>query len=108
MLSEAQYETLALATLTRIEELVESSAPDIEFESEDEVLTLEFPDHTRIIINRQRPVRQIWVAARSGGYHYDYDPEHQAWRRTDGHELFSDLEQFASQQLGTPVRLRPA
>lgn len=105
MLSEAQFETLAQTTLARIEELIESSAADIEFENEGEVLTLEFPDRTRIIINRQRPVRQIWVAARRGGYHYDYDVERQAWRRGDGHELFSDLEQFASEQLGAPVRL---
>lgn len=106
MLTEAEYERLAHETLMRIEQAVEASGTEIEFETEDEILTLEFPDGSRIIINKQRPLKQIWVAARSGGFHYQYDPTHKRWIRAGDQELISDLENFAGQQLKTPVRLR--
>lgn len=106
MLNESEYEGLAHATLTQLEQAVEASGTDIEFETEDEILTLEFPDGSRIIINKQRPLRQIWVAARSGGFHYNYDPAQKRWVRQGEHELISDLEKFASQQLKAAVSLR--
>lgn len=106
MLNEAEYEDLARKTIEGIEEAVETRAPDIEFETEDEILTLEFPDGSRIIINKQRPLKQIWVAARSGGFHYDYDSERGLWLRAGGHELLADIESFASQQLKAAVHLR--
>lgn len=106
MLSEAEFENLAHETLARIEQAVETSGTEIEFETEDEILTLEFPDGSRIIINKQRPLKQIWVAARSGGFHYHYDPTQKQWVRAGGQELITDLEAFAGQQLKTPVRFR--
>lgn len=106
MLNEAEYEEVARTTIQGIEEAIEARAPDIEFETEDEILTLEFPDGSRIIINKQRPLKQIWVAARSGGFHYDYDTEQRLWLRAGGHELLADVESFAAQQLKAPVRLR--
>lgn len=106
MVTEAEYESLAHETLTHIEQAVEASGAEIEFETEDEILTLEFPDGSRIIINKQRPLKQIWVAARSGGFHYQYDPARKQWVRAGGQELIADLEDFVGQQLKTPVRLR--
>ncbi len=106
MLTEAEYEGLAHETLAQIEQAIEASGTEIEFETEDEILTLEFPDGSRIIINRQRPLKQIWVAARSGGFHYQYDPAQKRWIRAGGQELIADLEDFAGQQLKMAVRLR--
>ncbi len=106
MPNETQYESAAQDMLARIEHAVEDSGADIEFETEDEILTLEFPDGSRIIINKQRPLQQIWVAAKSGGFHYHYDPERSLWVREGGRELLADLEEFATQQLKSPVRLR--
>lgn len=106
MLTETEYEGIAQQTLLQIEQRIETDATDIEFETENEILTLEFPDHSRIIINKQRPLKQIWVAARSGGFHYDYHPQKGMWLRAGNHELFTDLETFASEQLKAPVRLR--
>ncbi|MHB8254287.1 MAG: iron donor protein CyaY [Acidiferrobacter sp.] len=106
MLTEAEYEDLAHQMLTHIEQAIETSATEIEFETENEILTLEFPDGSRIIINKQRPLKQIWVAARCGGFHYHYDPARKHWVRSDGAELIADLENFASQQLKSAVCLR--
>ena len=106
MASDSDYERQAQAMLERIEQAIETHAPEIEFETEDEILTLEFPDDSRIIVNKQRPLKQIWVAARAGGFHYDYDAATGHWVRAGGHELLADLETFASRQLQKPVRLR--
>lgn len=106
MLTEAEYENLAHEMLAHIEAVVEASGTEIEFETEDEILTLEFPDGSRIIINKQRPLQQIWVAAKSGGFHYQYDSAQKRWIRAGGQELIADLEDFAGQQLKTAVRLR--
>ncbi len=106
MLNDNDYDMRVRATLERIEQAIETRAPDIEFETEGEILTLEFPDGSHIVINKQRPLKQIWLAARAGGFHYDYDATADRWVRKDGHELLADLETFAGQQLKKPVRLR--
>jgi len=106
MLTDAEYEDLAHKMLVQVEQAVEVSGAEIEFETEDEILTLEFPDGSRIIVNKQRPLKQIWVAARSGGFHYHYEPLHKHWVRSGDHELIADLESFASQQLKSAVHLR--
>lgn len=106
MLNDAEFEDRSRATLDTIEQALEAHAPDIDYETEDEILTLEFPDGSRIIINKQRPLRQIWLAARAGGFHYNYDAASGTWLRGGGGELIADLETFASSQLRKPVRLR--
>ncbi|WP_298135462.1 iron donor protein CyaY [Acidiferrobacter sp.] len=106
MAGDNGYETQAQIMLERIEQALETRAPEIEFETQNEILTLEFPDGSRIVVNKQRPLKQIWLAARAGGFHYDYDAATGCWMRGDGHELLADLETFASGQLQRPVRLR--
>ena len=106
MASDGDYERQAQEMLEHIEQAIETHAPEIEFETEDEILTLEFPDDSRIIINKQRPLKQIWLAERAGGFHYDHDATTGQWVRAGGHELLADLEIFASRQLQKPVRLR--
>jgi CyaY protein len=71
------------------------------------VLELEFADGGRMIVNRHAAAREIWVAARSGGFHFRHDGG--AWRDTrDGTELFAALSRLMSAQCGSPVRLPPA
>ncbi|MHB1511641.1 MAG: iron donor protein CyaY [Acidiferrobacter sp.] len=106
MLDDHDYEARVRATLAHIEQAIETHAPDIDFETEGEILTLEFPDGSHIVINKQRPLKQIWLAARAGGFHYDYDAATDHWVRNSDHELLADLEVFASQQLKKPVQLR--
>jgi CyaY protein len=105
-MNEAEFHRLASATLLEIERAIEASGADIEFENVSDILTLEFADGSKIIINKQTPARQLWVAARSGGFHYDYDPAGRRWRHDQtGSELFADLARLASMQHGAPVVL---
>ena len=103
-MNESEFDKKATDTLLTIEQGIEESGADIDFEAAGGILTLEFANGTKIIINKQGAARQIWVAAKSGGYHYRLD--NGAWRNTrDGSELFAALSGYVSQQSGQDIQL---
>jgi iron-sulfur cluster assembly protein CyaY len=104
-MNEAEFEPLAEQALRAIEKALEASGLDADFELKDAgVLEIEFADGSKVIVNRHAAAREIWVAARSGGFHFRWDGA--AWRDTrDGTELFAALSRVASLQSGAPVRL---
>ena len=105
-MNEAEFHNAVLDTLRRIEQAVESSGVDIEFENAGEILTLEFANGSKIIVNKQGAARQIWVAAKSGGFHYGFDAATRSWRNDQsGAELFAELSRLASEQAGETVRI---
>lgn len=107
-LTESDFHERAGQVILRIEEAVEATGADIDFEVVSDILTLEFGDGSRIIINKQAPARQIWVAARSGGFHYGYDRASDSWHNEqNGRELWAELSEMISRQSGTTVVLRP-
>ena len=107
MVSDSEFEALASRALERVEAALEASGIDADFElKEGGVLEIEFADGSKIIVNRHAAAREIWVAARAGGFHYRWDGS--AWRDTrNGGELFADLSKLVSAQGGEPVLLRP-
>ncbi|MHB1514893.1 MAG: iron donor protein CyaY [Acidiferrobacteraceae bacterium] len=106
-MTDSEFQEQATRTLTEIEQAVEASGADVDFETVSEVLTLEFQDGSKIIVNKQSPAHQIWVATRSGGFHYGYDGARKAWFNDQtGRELLEELEEFTSRQAGAPVALR--
>ncbi len=111
-MSESEFLELAEATLDAIEaglELaVEDSDLDIECSRSGNVLDIEFIDGgTHIIVNSQAAMQEMWVAAKSGGFHYRRDANE--WRNTrDGSELFAALSEMASSQAGQTLKLAPA
>jgi CyaY protein len=106
-MNDAEFESLAEAALRAVEQALEASGLDADFELKaGGVLEIEFADGSKVIVNRHGAAREIWVAARSGGFHYRWDGA--AWRDTrDGTELFATLSRIASAQAGEPVRLAP-
>jgi CyaY protein len=106
-MNDAEFERLAGAALERIEQALEASGLDADFELKDGgILEVEFEDGAKIIVNRHGAAREIWVAARSGGFHFRWDGA--AWRGTrDGKELFAALSEILSRQAGRPVTLAP-
>jgi CyaY protein len=104
-MSEPDFLAAAERTLDAIEAAVEACDADIDATRAGSVLTLELVNGTRIVVNSQTPMRQIWVAARSGGFHYEWRDG--AWRDTrDGSELFTALSRAISAQGGVAVLLR--
>ena len=72
------------------------------------VINIRFKDRSVIVVNTQAPLQEIWVAAKSGGYHYRWAGmlDKPLWLDTKtGRELFSDLSTFASAQAGQPVQI---
>ncbi len=104
-MTESEYNHLADATFRKLEHAIEAAEGDFDYEfSEGGILQIEFPDGSVIVINKQTPSREIWVAAKSGGFHFRRDNE--AWRDTrSGEELFSALSRFVSAQSGDTVTL---
>ena len=70
-LTDTEFLALAEGTLAAIERAVEACDADIESARTGNVLTLELADGSRIVINSQTPMRQLWVAAKSGGFHFE-------------------------------------
>ncbi len=104
-MTESEFNALADIALSRIEQALEASAADLDWELKTGgVLELEFADGSRIIANRHSAAREIWVAAKSGGFHYRYDGDR--WVNTrDGEELFTALSRLVSTQAGERVEL---
>lgn len=104
-MDDRQFNALADAMLARIEAAVEACDADLDFElAPGGVLEIEFADGSKIIVNRHGVAREIWVAARAGGFHFRWDGA--AWVDTrDGAELMEKLSVLASQQAGEPLSL---
>jgi CyaY protein len=104
-MDEREFNTLADAALARIEAALESSDADIDFElAAGGVLEIEFADGGKIVVNRHGVAREIWVAARAGGFHFRWDGA--IWRDTrDGGELMGKLSTLVSQQAGKAINL---
>lgn len=107
-MTETEFLTQAGALLSRIEEAVEATGIDADIERKgDGILELEFDNGSKIVINSQTPMRQIWIAARSGGFHFE--AKEGAWLDTrSGEALFDTLSRVVGEQAGEAVRLAPA
>ena len=105
-MDETEFRAAAERALERVERALEESGIDADTElKEGGVLEIEFADGSRMVINRHGVAREIWVAARSGGFHFRWDGS--VWRDTrDGSELFAALSRLVSAQSGQPVLLR--
>lgn len=110
-MTESEFLVLAETTLNDIERTLESAAEaadlDIECSRAGNVLEIELIDTgAKIIVNSQAPMQEIWVAARSGGFHYKRHDG--CWIDTrSGEELFVALGRVVSQQAGCVIQLDP-
>ena len=104
-MTPSEFDRLADAMLERIARAVEESGADCDCEPKDAgVLELEFADGSRIVVNRHSAARQIWVAARSGGYHFRWNGSD--WVDTrEGGELLATLSKLVSEQSNRAVVL---
>src|SRR2546429_4514575 len=105
-MNPSEFDSLADAMMERIARAVEESGADCDCEPKDAgVLELEFADGSRIVVNRHSAAREIWVAARSGGYHFRWNGS--GWVDTrGGGELLAALSKLVSEQSKRAVVLR--
>ena len=92
-------ENLLASVEASCDRINESSDADVDNQRVGGMVTLTFPDHSQIVVNLQKPLHEVWMAARGGGFHYRWDG--QCWRDTKlASEFFADLIRHASQQAG--------
>jgi CyaY protein len=111
-MEEKEFVALADATLARLEDVLDKllAESDADFDYELKpggIIEIVFADGSKIIVNRHVAAREIWVAARSGGFHFS--PPGVAggpWRDArGGQDLAALLSSCFSAQAGVPLRL---
>ncbi|POG05076.1 iron donor protein CyaY [Pseudomonas putida] len=90
-LSEARFHDLVDATQQALEDLFDESGLDLDMENSGGVLTVKFEGGAQLIFSRQEPLRQLWLADRSGGFHFDYDEENGKWVCEKSEELLGEM-----------------
>ena len=108
-MNETEFLALAEQVLDRIESQADDWAGsldvDVEANRSGNVLTLVFEDDTHVVVNSQAAMQEIWVAARSGGFHYRYDGQH--WLDTPGGPPQHDaLSQICTEAAGVPLTVK--
>ena len=96
-------EQLLLAVEQCCDRINDATDADVDSQRTGGMITLTFGNRSQIVINLQKPLHEIWMAARSGGYHYRFDAGQ--WQDTKGGgEFFANLSRDASVQSGMPLR----
>jgi CyaY protein len=94
-----QAEALLKAVEASCDRINDTSVADIDNQRVGSMITMIFTDRSQIIINLQKPLHEVWMATKAGGFHYKY--ERGAWQSTrEGSEFFADLSLHASAQSG--------
>lgn len=109
-LTDAQYLNETAAVLASVEAHVDrwlqADVIDIDAARTGGLLELSFPDRSKIVINTQPPLHELWLAARRGGYHFKF--VNGSWLDTrDGSDFFATLSACASEQGGVAVSFAP-
>lgn len=104
-MDESEFTVRADAVFARLEQALDRCAAEVDWEIQPGgVIEIEFGDGSKIIVNRHAVAKEIWVAARAGGFHFRHDAARDAWVGTrDGEELFTVLSRLASAQAGEAV-----
>lgn len=106
MTTDRDYREQAEAVLAQVEATIDrwldEAVIDIDARRSGGLLELTLPDRSKIVLNTQPPLRELWLAARQGGYHYRQVQGR--WLDREGAELFDTLSRCASAQAGRPLR----
>jgi CyaY protein len=102
-----EYQRLADACLERAVRALEPFDPDeVDYSTSDGVVTIEFSDRTRYVLNRQTAADQMWFAAGARAWHFDWDASKQAWiDDKEKVELFARIGEVISKKIGRPVAI---
>lgn len=103
-MNDSQYHQMVDEVFMQLEEALDECEVDIDYESAEGILTLIFLNQTKIILNKQPPLHQIWVATKFNGHHFNFQDGKWIDERTDA-EFWSFIDEAASKQAGQPVTL---
>ena len=105
-MDEQQYRQRLADTFKHIAHAFDEVDPDlVELTHTGDTLQLAFADGSKAILSPQPPKRQIWLAARSEGLHYDYHEGRRIWMTADGYELYPFLADLVLEEAGVLISL---
>ena len=107
-MTDLEFLDTAERLLSRIEgscdRINDETDADIDNQRVGGMITITFSNRSQIIVNLQKPLHEVWLAAKSGGYHYKF--KEGQWQDTKGQgEFFENLSRFATEQSGVPLSL---
>ena len=103
-MNDSQYNLIAEALLLAIEEAIVDSGVDIDYEGVGGLLTLTFKNNSKVIINKQAPLHEIWVATKFNGHHFVLTNDSWTDKRS-GEEFWQFLSNAVSTQAETELTL---
>ncbi|OKY27029.1 MULTISPECIES: iron donor protein CyaY [Thalassotalea] len=103
-MNDTQYNLMADDLLLTLEEAIEDCGIDIDYEGVGGMLTLTFKNASKIIINKQAPLHEIWVATKFNGHHFHYDNEQWIDKRGGG-EFWQFISDAVTKQADAHVTL---
>ena len=106
-MNESEFQEIAEQTIEDIQDAIDNSDADIDYDEIGGVLTLEFENGSKIIFSKQGAMNQLWMAALSGGFHFDYDEAAEQWvcDSGDNEEMYKMLSRLATDQAGENVTI---
>ena len=102
-MTDSEFNAAVNSTLVQVEEYIESLVDALDLDADSSrsgnVLTLDFEDKGKIVLNSQLATHELWLAARSGGFHYKMGPG--GWENTrTGRDFSAHFVEVLGQQLG--------
>lgn len=105
-MTDLEYDELADNTLLAVEQAVEDADADLDYESHGGLLSISFTDGSKIIINKQPPLQQLWLATKFNGHHFEWR-DNQWIDNRSGAEFWQLLNDAAAKQAGQALHLAP-
>ena len=106
-MNESKFQEITEQTIEDIQDAIDNIDTDIDYDEMGGVLTLEFENGSKIIFSKQGAMNQLWMAALSGGFHFDYNAADERWICDSGEneELYNMLSRLATEQAGEDVTI---
>jgi len=105
-MEESEFNQRVDDIIESLEQQLDDLEVDFDYETAGGIFTISFENNTKIIINRQTPLKQIWVATKSGGFHFDYHADQDMWLKDDdGTALAMALSRYFSEQADSSIEL---
>ncbi|KAB0458342.1 MULTISPECIES: iron donor protein CyaY [Vibrio] len=101
-MNDTEFHQLVDIQMQNIEEAIDESEADVDYEVTGNVMTLEFEDRSQIIINRQEPMHEVWLASKSGGFHFKLVGDKWTCSKT-GMELFEMVKEECVKHAGEEI-----
>lgn len=104
-MNESQYHQMADDLLIELQDAVDEMDFDLDYESAGGIVEVIFPNGSKIIVNKQAPLMQIWVATKFNGHHFEWNGEQWIDNRS-GVEFWTLLNDSGSKQAGEAIRFK--